>query len=678
MTNPLLASALIPDFNTIKVAHFAPAIAQVLSENRQLVASITEQGCDTWETLACPLEQAGERLSNVWSIVSLHNAVLNTEEVQTLYKALLIDVTAYNTEMGQNEVLFSAYQRLASSESFVALSEAGRASIEHILRDYRLSGVALNHDDKLRYSVLKQKLSELTTKFSQNVLDATQGWTKHIDDVQQLAGLPESALNMFAGLARDKAYSSGYLLTLDVPSYLPVLTYCHNRALRQEMYEAYLTRASDQGPNAGKWDNSANIEEILSVRQELAKLLGFENYAALSIENKMASSVDEVLGFLEGLVEHSSEKAKAEYVELAAFAVAEGEVDDLELWDIPYYSEKLKEQQFGLSQEALRPYFPAPKVLSGMFETASRLFNVRIVENASVASYHEDVKFYEVWRGDQRLAGFFVDLYARKDKRGGAWLASCRIRHTQSDGVLQLPLAFLTCNFTPPIDGGASLLTPDEVRTVFHEFGHCLHYMLTQVEVANVACIRGVPWDAVELPSQLMENWCWQAEVVPMISGHIETGAPLPQEMLRQVQAAKVFQSGMMMVRQLEFSLFDFIVHRDFESGKTNVLALLDDVRNRVSVKKPPAFTRFSHAFAHIFAGGYAAGYYSYKWAEVLAADAFSRFEEDGVFSAEAGLSFRTEILEQGGARDVMAMFVAFRGRKPSIDALLAQAGMKS
>lgn len=676
MPNPLLSHDLIPDFSRIAVAHFEPALDTILAANRQLVADLLAQQADSWECLAQPLAQAEERLAAVWSIVSLYNAVLNSAEVQALYPQLLTKMTAYNTELGQNKELFLAYQRLSRSEGFDQLSEAQQASVKYILRDYRLSGVDLSAEDKLKYSAIKQELSSLSTQFAQNVLDATQGWEKYLPDDLLLQGVPDSTKQLLSTYAKERGHESGYLLTLDIPCYLPLISHCENRDLREELYQAYMTRASDQGPNAGKWDNSAVMVNILEQRQALANLLGFSNFAELSIEDKMAPTAEAVVGFLEDLVGHSRVQARNELATLQQFAYANDGLNELELWDLPYYSEKFKQQQFGLSVEALRPYLPVPKVLGGLFETASRLFDVQVRENSGVVCYHPDVRYFEVWRGDRQLAGFFVDLYARKDKRGGAWLASCRIRHQTADAALQLPQAFLVCNFSPALGEQPSLLTPDEVRTLFHEFGHCLHYMLTQVEVPNVACIRGVPWDAVELPSQLLENWCWQDQVVPMISGHIDSGEPLPQEVVDNMQAAKTFQSGLAMVRQLEFALFDFLLHRDFDAGQTEVQALLATVRSQVSVKEPPAYTRFSHAFTHIFAGGYAAGYYSYKWAEVLAADVFSCFEDEGVFNPATGKRFRTEVLEQGGVRDVLAMFVAFQGREPRVEALLKQSGI--
>lgn len=676
--NPLLSVSARPDFDAINITDFEPAMEQVLHENRQLVSELIKKGADSWDTLAYPLEEADDRLNKVWAVISHYNSVLNSDALREIYKRIIALLTDYNTEMGQNVELYKAYQRLAEKDDFSSLSQAHQQSIKHILRSFKLSGVALVDAEKEEYSALKKKLSSLSNVFSENVLDATQAWTLHFEHKDQLPGLPDSALQLLASLAKENGHEDGYLLTLDAPAYLPVMTYCEDASIREKMYEAFMTRASEQGPHAGKWDNTETIHEIMVARQALSKLLSFDNYAEKSLATKMAGSVEEVVEFLEQLADKGADFARQELADLKAFAKEYSGSDELNVWDTAFYSEKLKQQRFDISQEALRPYFPAPTVLSGLFEIVKRLFNIDVTARPEVSSFHPDACYYSIYSEGKEIAGFYLDLYARKNKRGGAWMADCRCRRRLMDGSIQLPVAFLVCNFTPPVDGKPSLLTHNEVTTLFHEFGHGLHHMLTTVEVAGVSGISGVPWDVVELPSQFLENWCWQEESLGLMSGHFETGEPLPKEMLDKMLAAKYFQNGMMMMRQIEFALFDFLLHRDFTEKENNdVLALMDYVRNKVAVIKPPAYTRFSHAFSHIFSGGYAAGYYSYKWAEVLAADAFSRFEEEGIFNPKTGMDYKEQILQMGGSLEAMDMFVNFRGRKPSVDPLLKQAGMK-
>jgi len=677
MVNPLLSDNALPPFDEISIEHFEPAIDQVLQDNRLLIDKLLSDGADTWESLVYPLETANDRLNNVWSVISHYNGVLNSEALREIYKKLIGKLTQYQTEVGQNKALYLAYRHLQESEAGQKLEGPQRKALDNILRDFTLSGVGLDDQDKQRFSELKQTLSSLTNHFSENVLDATQGWTRHIVNADELQGLPDSAMALLSSFATEQAYDNGYLLTLDAPCYQPVMTYCDSRELREELYQAYMTRASDQGPHAGKWDNSDNIQQIMATRQKLATLLSFDNYAERSLATKMASSVDEVVDFLEQLAGKSMAAARQQFDALQAFAAEEYGLSQLEMWDIPYYSEKLRQQLFDVSQEALKPYFPVSVVLNGLFQVVARLFEVEIEEDAQVQVWHSDVRYYRLSRSSKAFAGFYLDLYARKHKRGGAWMGDCRVRRRLADGTLQQPVAFLTCNFTPPVDGKDSLLTHDEVTTLFHEFGHGLHHMLTKIEVSDVSGISGVPWDVVELPSQFLENWCWQEESIRLISAHHETGESLPKALLDKMLTAKHFQSAMQMMRQLEFALFDITLHRDFsELASTDVLAVLDAVREKVSVKIPPAYARFSHSFSHIFAGGYAAGYYSYKWAEVLAADAFSKFEEQGIFNLQVGRAFREHILEVGGSQDAMEMFVAFRGRKPSVEPLLVQSGI--
>jgi oligopeptidase A len=676
--NPLLTDAIRPDFNAISIADFEPAVEQVLAENRQLIAQLIADGADTWDSLAFKLEEADDRLNKVWSIVTHYNSVLNSDELRDIYKRLIGLLTEYNTEIGQNVELYNAYQRLADRNDFESLSQAQTQSIKHILRSFKLSGVALPEAAKAEYSELKKKLSSLSNLFSENVLDATQAWNLHVQDKSALPGLPESTMQLLASLAKENGYESGYLLTLDAPCYLPVMTYCDDAGIRETIYQAFMTRASDQGPHAGKWDNTQTIQEILVARQALAKLLSFENFAEKSLATKMAGSVDEVVEFLEQLADKAVTVAKREFEELKTFAHSVSGKDEFNIWDSAYYAEKLKQQRFDISQEELRPYFPVPVVLDGLFEIVKRLFSIEVKLRADVSTFHQDAQYFSIYSDGREIAGFYLDLYARKNKRGGAWMADCRSRRKHANGLIQMPIAFLVCNFTPPVGDQPSLLTHNEVTTLFHEFGHGLHHMLTTVDVLGVSGIAGVPWDVVELPSQFLENWCWQEEALPLMSRHYQTGEPLPKAMLDKMLAAKYFQSGMMMMRQIEFALFDFLLHRDFSEQENNdVLALMEYVRDKVAVIKPPSYTRFSHAFSHIFAGGYAAGYYSYKWAEVLAADAFSRFEEEGIFNPQTGLEYKERILQQGGSLEAIDMFVSFRGRKPSVDPLLKQAGIQ-
>ena len=546
--------------------------------------------------------------------------------------------------------------------------------IDNALRDFHLAGVDLPEEKKQRFVELSIKLSELTSGFSDRLLDATMAWTKLVSDEAELVGLPESALAGARQLAESKGHSEGWLLNLDFPCYFPVMTYCENRALREEMYTAYVTRASEQGPNAGEFDNSETMKEIMAARVELSGLLGFESYADYSLATKMAATPNEVLGFLEDLAARSKPQAERELAELKAFAKEEFGVEELSAWDTGFYAEKLRQKRYAISQEELRPWFPANKAISGMFEVVSRLYGVSFNPLDGIDTWHKDVQFFDIEREGETIGRFYLDLYAREHKRGGAWMADCHNRRKVQEKV-HTPVAFLTCNFTPPVGDKPALLTHDEVVTLFHEFGHGLHHMLTQVDYSSVSGINGVPWDAVELPSQFMENWCWEKEALALISGHHETGEPLPDEMLEKMLAAKNFQSAMMMVRQLEFALFDFRLHNGWNDGM-DIQNVLDKVRSQVAVIIPPAFNRFQNSFSHIFAGGYAAGYYSYLWAEVLSADAFSRFEEDGIFNSETGELFLHEILERGGSREPADMFMAFRGRKPEIDALLRHKGI--
>jgi len=674
MTNPLLTPSTLPQFSAIKPEHVVPAVEELLARNRQRIAELVEQPMESWESLVGELEQLNDELAQAWSPVSHLNAVRNSDEMREAYNACLPKLSAYFTELGQNESLFRAFEAFAATDAYTKLSTPQKKVITNSLRDFRLAGIGLEPAQKQRYAELQMQLSELTTKFSENVLDATQGWVKQITEESDLVGLPEHVCQAAKSTAAERELE-GWVLTLDFPVYHAVMLHSENRALREEFYTAYATRASDQGPRAGDWDNTELMQKILTARLELAQLLGFNNYAEYSLATKMAQSTDQVVQFLEDLSQRSRPQAARELEELRAFARQEAGLETLEAWDLTYYAEKLKQQRFNISQQELRPYFPLPRVLDGLFTVTERLFDVRVREMTEFDTYHPDVRLFELSRNGEVLAHCYLDPFARSGKRGGAWMDDCRVRR-RIDTNLQLPVAYLVCNFTSPLEGEPALLTHDEVTTLFHEFGHGLHHMLTQMEHADISGINGVAWDAVELPSQFMENWCWEPEALALISGHYQTGEALPQQTLERLIEAKHFQSGMMMVRQLEFSLFDFILHRDFQPAETSVQGVLDEVRSQVAVFTPPAFNRFQHSFGHIFAGGYAAGYYSYKWAEVLSADAFSRFEEEGIFNAETGTSFRTEILEQGGSKEPMELFVAFRGREPEVDALLRHSGI--
>ncbi len=672
--NPLLQLEALPPFAHIRPEHVEPAIDHLLARNRARIAALLESLEEPgWETLIEPLEEWDDELERAWSPVSHMNSVVNSEALRAAYNACLPKLSEYATEMGQNEALYRAYRRLA--ESGQPLDPAQRKVLENALRDFHLSGIDLPADKKTRYREISQQLSQLTSRFSENLLDCTNAWEKRIEDPALLAGLPQSALDLARQTAEQRGHE-GWLFTLDYPSYFPVMSYADDRALRRELYEAYNTRASDQGPHDRKFDNSAIMEEILALRHELAQLLGFANYAERSLATKMARSTDEVMRFLEDLARRSRPQAEQELAELRDFAAGEG-CADLQPWDIPYYSEKLRQQRYSISQEEVKPYFPETRVVPGMFEVVSRLYGVSFHEVEGVEAWHPDVKFYEIRDPDGSVRGqFYFDLYARPNKRGGAWMDTCQSRMATHERC-QIPVAYMTCNFTPPVGDKPALLTHDEVETLFHEFGHGLHHMLTRIDYPEISGINGVAWDAVELPSQFMENFCWQREALDLISGHYETGEPIPDEMFQRMLAARNFQSAMMMVRQLEFSLFDFRIHLEYDPARGGrIYPILDEVRRQVAVVEAPEWNRFPHGFSHIFAGGYAAGYYSYKWAEVLSADAFSLFEERGVFDPETGRSFLHHILEKGGSQDAAELFRAFRGREPRIDALLRHSGI--
>lgn len=674
MTNPLLSNSSLPLFSQIKPEHVLPAIKETLNNCRKTIKSVLEQNSEyTWDNLVQPIDEMDEKFSRAWSPVSHLNSVKNSPELREAYEACLPLLSQYSTWVGQHKPLYNAYKQLKDSNHFENLSKAQKKVINNALRDFELSGIGLADDKQKRYGEIVAKLSELSSQYSNNVLDATMGWSKLITNIEDLSGMPESALAAAKEQAKAKE-QDGWLLTLDIPSYLPVMTYCDNRDLRFELYQAYNTRASDQGPNAGKWDNTEIIKQIISLRAELAQLLGFDTYADKSLATKMAETVTQVTAFLTDLATKAKPQGEKELAELKRYAYEYFGASDIKPWDIAYYSEKQKQHLYTINDEELRPYFPEDRVISGLFEVVRRIFGITAKQRHDVEVWAPEVKFYDLYNANGELKGsFYLDLYAREHKRGGAWMDDCIGKMRFADGHIQKPVAYLTCNFNRPIGDKPALFTHNEVTTLFHEFGHGLHHMLTEIDVSSVAGINGVPWDAVELPSQFLENWCWQPEALEFISGHYQTGEPLPQEMLEKMLDSKNFQAALFILRQLEFGLFDFKLH----SEKTpDILETLKQVREQVAVVPTVDWGRFPHAFSHIFAGGYAAGYYSYLWAEVLSADAFSRFEEEGIFNANTGNAFLDNILSQGGSDEPMTLFKNFRGREPQLEALLRHYGI--
>ena len=678
MNNPLLSNnTILPLFSKIKPEHIEPAITQLLEEARTVVKTHLQATTEyTWENLIEPLENAEDKLNKAWSPVSHMNAVVNTDELRLAYNACLPKLSDYSTEMGQNEQLFNAYKVIADSNEFATLDSAQKKIIQNALRDFRLSGVDLDNEKKQRYKEISQELSRLASNYEENLMDATNAWSKVIRNEQDLAGLPPSALAQAKQTAESQD-QDGWMITLQFPSYQAIMTYADDRELRREHYEAYATRASDQASDNEQWDNSLLMEQILALRHEKAQLLGFNNYAELSLATKMAKQPEEVMNFLEDLADKSWRQARKDFADLQSFAKQYHDINNLQSWDLTYYSEKMRQHFYQLSQEEVKAYFPITRVLPGLFAVVEKLYGLQISEISDFDSWHPDVRFFQIHDEFGVLRGkFYFDLYARTKKRGGAWMDDCVGRKKINDQI-QTPIAYLTCNFTPPTSTEPSLLSHDDVTTLFHEFGHGLQHMLTKIDYLGVSGINGVEWDAVELPSQFMENWCWEQEALALISGHYQTGEPLTDTLFNKMLAAKNFQAGMMTVRQLEFSLFDFRIHKDYDPEKgARIYPILEQVRAQVAVINPPKFNRFAHSFSHIFAGGYAAGYYSYKWAEVLSSDAFSLFEEKGIFNQETGKLFLTTILETGGSEDAMALFIKFRGRKPTIDALLKHNGI--
>ena len=664
--------AVLPCFSKIKNGQIVAQMKNQLKQNLDEIDELLNQKQYNWENLIEPLEFIDDRLSKSWSPVRHLNSVKSSDDLRKAYNQCLPLLSDYSTEISQNTALFHAYQQISESIQFKQLDKAQQKTINDSLRQFHLGGVNLQGKQKKQFQQIQQTLSTLKSSYENNLLDSTQSWEKKISDKSILKGLPDYALAMAEQLAEQKSLP-GYRITLEMPCYLAVITYADNRELRKEVYEAFSTRASNQGVTKVCWNNADIMVNIVVKRLEKAKLLGFDNYAELSVETKMASSAHQVLEFLNDLVERSLPAAKKEIEQLKQFASEQGLEGDLQSWDVAYYSEKLKQQTFQFSEQDLKPYFSDDRVISGLFKIVNRLYGINIDQiKTGIDLWNENVRFYQIKDETGEVIGqFYLDLYARENKRGGAWMDEC-INRYQIAGKTQLPVAYLTCNLTPPIGEEPALFTHDEVITLFHEFGHGLHHMLTRIAVPEVAGINGVEWDAVELPSQFMENFCWEKEALNLFAKHYQTDQPIPDKLFDKINRAKNFQSAMQMVRQLEFSLFDIKLHQSLNiENEKDIQQILDQVRDQVAVMIPPANNRFQNGFAHIFAGGYAAGYYSYKWAEVLSADAFSAFEQEGIFNAETGKRFLQCILQQGGSRPAMESFKCFRGREPKIDALL-------
>jgi len=670
--NPLLSLDGLPDFTTIKPEHLLPALTQTLDDLRCQLKQLEQVTGPTWASVMVPLAQMDEQLARVWGPATHLNAVCDSDAMRDAYQQGVKLVTAWYSEISQSRTLYHAVQAVHKGAVLSGLDGEQRQALAHAVRDFRLSGVALDDDGQAELRTMQLRLSELTTDFEKHILDATRAFSLLLTNADDLCGLPQPLQDAAAARARDDDKPDGWLFTLDIPSYLPFMQYGENRTLREKLYRAFVTRASGDA-----LDNRPLIDEILQLRKSMAQLLGFDHYADYSLASKMADSVDEVLIFLRDLAKAARPAAEQEWQSLQQFARDTLDLPQLAAWDIPFASERLRQQRYQIDPQQLRPWFPQQQVLQGLFEVAHRLYGVSICAS-DAAVWHDDVRYFSVTNSEgETIAGFWLDPYARAHKRGGAWMDECRVRWIQPDGTLQLPVAYLVCNFDRPIGDQPALWTHDEVVTLFHEFGHGLHHMLTEVAVRSVSGINGVPWDAVELPSQLMENFCWRQEGLALISAHVDDGSPLPEKFRQRLLAAKNFHSGLQTLRQVEFALFDLLLHSDFDvTGGQSVAQLLKQVRDEVAVIQPPSFNRFECSFSHIFAGGYAAGYYSYKWAELLAADAFAAFEEAGVFDPVTAQRFRKELLSVGGSRDLMAAFVAFRGAKPSIASLLRHSGL--
>lgn len=677
MTNPLLSKEELPNFDEISHLHFKPAIEELTENYMKLLKKLVKSTDPHWENTIQPLDEEYSKLDFAWNIISHLNAVDNREEVRKAYEEVLPIMVNFGTEISQNKDLFKLYTKLFKLGSFDFYSIAQKRSITEAIKDFKLSGINLPKEDQDNLKGIKQKLSDLSNNFEKNIIDSTQDFKYHVTDEKLLDNLPGHTKALAKAKAEEEK-KDGWVLTLDAPCYIAVMSYAKDRKIREDFYKAHITRASEES-NDGKFDNRENIDEILKLRQKKAGILGFDSHAALSLQCKMAKDNKQVTSFLEDLLKRSRDQAKSEKDLIAEFAKVEDALEPLEPWDQGYYSTLYMKKNFDFSEEDLRPYFPEDRVFEGMFKLAERIFKIKITEVENVAVWHPTVKLFEVKDEKGKLRGkFYADLYARDFKRSGAWMADLRSRMIYANGDMMYPIAFLNGNFTPPTKNKPALLSHNEINTLFHEFGHTLQHVLTQIDYPSVAGISGVPWDAVELPSQFMENYCWEWEVLEDLSSHHETGKKLPKTEFDKLLKVKNYNSAMGMVRQLEFALFDFRIHMKEPGDKDrSVQEILNDVREKIGLAKPKDYNRFQNAFSHIFAGGYSAGYYSYKWAEVLSSDAFSRFEEDGVFNEKTGLLFRETVLEQGGSRDAMDIFVDFRGRQPNNDALLRHNGIK-
>lgn len=679
--NPLLQDAYFPAFNAVEPSHVLPALAGEINAGReQLQALLKSDVAVSYDSLLKPLEDRQDQLSRMWAVVSHLHAVCDSEALREVYQQAVAELTAYGTELAHHEGLYRAVQAVADGKGFDTLTADQKTAVRYHLRDFKLAGVALSKDDKKQFSALQQQLAKLGCTFEANVLDATQGWHVHLQDDVRMAGLPELA-RQAAAQAADLRGKKGFVLTLDMPCYLAVLMHAEDRSLREDMYCAFVTRASDRGPTAGKWDNSKVLVQTLQARQRMAQMLGFEHYADYSFATKMARAPQEAVDFLQDIVVRCRPVAEAEYADMQQFAKEQCGIEELKPWDRAFVSERMRQAHFNLTEEQLRPYFPLPQVMQGLFSVFHKVYGLSVeslADHEAVAKvWDEAVTVYQINDATGNARGYcYVDLFTRQHKRGGAWMDVCRHRRIEAEGGVQLPVAYVTCNFQPPVGDKPALLTHDDVLTLFHEFGHALHHILTQVDVVECAGINNVPWDAVELPSQLMEFWCWQKPVLQELSGHYETGEPLPAAMLDQLLAAKNFQVGMAVLRQCEFALFDLTLHAQSVSTADEVQAVLDGVRQEVSVLPVWEQDRFQHGFSHIFAGGYAAGYYSYLWAEVLASDTFAAFEETDIFDRETGQRFMRAVLERGGEVDPAVAFEQFRGRGVSLDAWLRHRGI--
>lgn len=676
-TNSLQDALLLPDFSSMQPADVAATLDKKLADNHTAIEQLLGgQAKLSYAQLVPTLEHLDDEINQLWGPLSHLHGVSNKDEVRAAFDECLPKLTAYATKMGQNKALYLAFLDLLESREFSQLSQSQQQFVKLQIRDFKLAGVALNPQQQIDYGQLKQQMAELSTRFSNHLMDATELWRKHIVDSDDLLGLPESALQQALEAAKAEALD-GYLLKLDFSCYHAVMTFAEQAPLRQEMYQAFNTRASDQGPHGGQFDNSQVMQELVGLRHKLANLVGFDHYADYSVAKKMADSGRAVEVFLIDLAKGCKPQAEADMRQLQEFATTQGGPTPLAAWDVAYYSEKLRQSRFHLSQEELKPYFALSKVQAGLFDVVKRIYGIEVSSCNGIATWHQDVGFYQVSFAGKAIGYFYFDLYARQHKRGGAWMNECRNRQIKANGELQLPVAYLVCNFAPPVGDMPALLTHGEVTTLFHEFGHGLHHMMTNIDVAGVAGINGVAWDAVELPSQLLENWCWQEQSLRLFAKHHQTGAALPEDLLQKMLAAKNFQAGMFVMRQLEFALFDLRLHMNYNpAAPQSVQSVLNAVREEVAVVKAPSWNRFQHGFAHIFAGGYASGYYSYLWAEVLAADVFSRFEDEGIFNPATGAALWAQITGQGGSHDAMTLFTQFMGREPSVDALMRHKGL--